>query len=148
VQVAVSAFTDLVTQFWEELIARPSGPLAFRFLVQPAMAAIYGVRDGIKDGKSHRVPYLKAILTDYEARRPRLREGIHAVSRIMILGAIMDVAYQLMVFRALRPVETVVVVLGLCFLPYLVVRGPAARLTRLSRRGASIGGRARTLRRG
>ena len=40
---------DMFSRIWENLVARPAGPLALRFLMQPLMAAIFGIRDGIKD---------------------------------------------------------------------------------------------------
>jgi hypothetical protein len=41
---------------WEQLIARPTGPMAFRFILQPIMAAIAALRDGVNDAKSQRQP--------------------------------------------------------------------------------------------
>jgi hypothetical protein len=61
---------------------------------------------------------------------PRLREGVKAVSRVLLLGAGMDLVYQAIELHALRPLETVVIAVGLAFVPYLVVRGPAARISR------------------
>jgi hypothetical protein len=57
-----------------------------------------------------------------------LREGWKAVARIAGLGAVMDAAYQIMVFRTIRAVELVVVVLLLAFVPYLLWRGPVNRI--------------------
>jgi hypothetical protein len=50
--------------------------------------------------------------------------------RVLVLGVVMDVIYQFMVFRWVYPVELVIVVLALAFLPYLLLRGPINRLTR------------------
>jgi hypothetical protein len=41
---------------WEQLIARPTGPMAFRFILQPIMAAIAALRDGVNDARSGRPP--------------------------------------------------------------------------------------------
>ena len=41
---------------WQQLIERPTGPMAFRFILQPVMAAIAALRDGINDAKSRRSP--------------------------------------------------------------------------------------------
>ena len=49
---------------WEQLIARPTGPMAFRFILQPIMAAIAALRDGINDAKSRRSPYFWALLAN------------------------------------------------------------------------------------
>ena len=40
---------DLLTRFWHEIAARPDGPLAMRFYLQPLMATFFAVRDGLKD---------------------------------------------------------------------------------------------------
>ncbi len=122
------SFHDLHIRFWQELLERPSGPLAFRFILQPVMAAFFAVRDGWHDAEMHRPPYLWAILHDPASRSARLREGLMAVSRVLLLGAAMDLVYQVVRLHALRPLETVTVALGLAFVPYLILRGPAARI--------------------
>jgi hypothetical protein len=45
---------------WDQLIARPTGPMAFRFILQPIMAAIAALRDGVNDARSRRSPYFWA----------------------------------------------------------------------------------------
>ena len=121
---------DLLVRFWQELVERPGGPLAFRFILQPAVASFLAVRDGWLDAKMHRPPYLWAIVHDPASRGQRLREGLVAVLRVLALGVVMDVIYQIVRLHGLRPLETVVVALALAFLPYLIVRGPAARIGR------------------
>jgi hypothetical protein len=122
---------DLYVRFWHEIAARPGGPLAFRFLLQPAVAGILAVRDGWHDAETSRSPYLWAMLHDPRRGLSRLREGLMAVSRVLLLGIAMDLLYQLIVLHAVRPVQTLVVALGLAFLPYLLLRGPVARIGRL-----------------
>jgi hypothetical protein len=78
----------------------------------------------------YRKPYLWALLHDPIRRMPRLCEGLMAVSRVLLLGAGMDLVYQVVKLHAFRPLETVVIALGLGFLPYLILRGPAARIGR------------------
>jgi hypothetical protein len=121
---------DLFVKFWEEILARPTGPLAFRFILQPVMAAIFAARDGWGDAKEQRGPYLWVMLRDPKAGMPRLREGAMAVSRVLLLGVGTDLVYQLVELRAFRPLQTVVVAVALAFVPYLLVRGPAARISR------------------
>jgi hypothetical protein len=119
---------ELGQQFWQELVARTDGPFAFRFLLQPIMAAGLATRDGIRDAKLGRAPYLWTIATRPERRRAQLKEGLRATMRVLMLAAGLDLAYQLLVLHAIRPLETAVVALGLGFLPYLVLRGPIARI--------------------
>lgn len=124
------ALYDVAVQFWTDLLSRPSGPLAFRFILQPVMAAGLAVRDGYRDAQNNRPPYLWTILHDPGHCGPRLREGITATARVLLLGLGMDLTYQIIVKRGFHPLETLNIVILLAFLPYLVVRGPAARITR------------------
>jgi hypothetical protein len=125
---------DLAVRFWEELLSRPSGPLAFRFYLQPAIATFLAFRDGYKDAANGRKPYLWTIVHDPSSRKARLTEGVHAVARVMLLGATMEIIYQVWVIGGFRPLEMITIVLLLAFVPYLIVRGPAGRITHWWRR--------------
>jgi hypothetical protein len=127
----MSIFHGTAVQFWQELISRPGGPLAFRFILQPVVAIGLAIRDGYHDGLNNRTPYLWTIIYEPAKRWPRLREGIRAATRVILLGIVMDVAYQIIRLHGLRPLQTIVIVFVLCFLPYLIARGPAARITRM-----------------
>jgi hypothetical protein len=37
---------EMLARLWEEIAARPTGPMAFRIDLQPAMAALLATRDG------------------------------------------------------------------------------------------------------
>jgi len=45
---------DYFGQVWSMLIGRETGPLAFRFIVQPLVATVLGVRAGLKDARARR----------------------------------------------------------------------------------------------
>lgn len=113
---------------WDDLVARPGGPMTFRFILQPLMAAIAALLDAIKDAKSGRSPYLWTVLTNSRERGGRLYEGLIATGRIILLGLGMDAIYQLIVLKTFYPVEAVIVALVLAFVPYLLLRGPFARI--------------------
>jgi hypothetical protein len=123
-------FADVVSRFWENLISRPSGPMAFRFVMQPTVAAIFAIRDGIKDVRTGRAPYLWKVLTDRAQRGALLREGLAATSKIIIVALALDAIYQVVELGAFYPLEAVVIAFVLAFLPYLLVRGPTGRLGR------------------
>jgi hypothetical protein len=48
---------DVLTRFVADLIGRLSGPLSFRLILQPMMAAFFAVRDGLKEERQDRPPY-------------------------------------------------------------------------------------------
>ena len=68
------------------------------------------------------------MLTDRADAGGRLHEGLISTARIFLLGLTMDVIYQALVFETFRPGETAIVTVLLAFLPYALLRGPAARL--------------------
>ena len=59
-----------------------------------------------------------------------MTEGATRVRRVLVLGIVMDMIYQLMVSHGIYLFELVTVVLVLAFLPYLLLRGLINRLAR------------------
>ena len=125
-------------RFWHDLIERPDAPMRFRFVLQPLMAAIAAIYDGRADARAGRSPYFMTVLRNPQERVGRLREGLNATARIILLGLVMDVIYQLLVLKTFYPNEALVVALLLGFVPYLIIRGLVLRVAR-SRIRASRG---------
>jgi hypothetical protein len=117
-----------LTQFVSDLIGRLYGPFSFRFVLQPLMALIYATRDGLADARAGRPPYFWTLFTRPEERSRLLHDGWKAMTRVIVLGVIIDTIYQLIVFRSIHPLQLVVVVLGLAFVPYVILRGPVERI--------------------
>jgi hypothetical protein len=126
------SFEDL-DRMWKDILDRPGGPMTFRFILQPAMAAIAALRDGVNDARLGRRPYLSAIMRGergVEGRAGRLWEGVISTARILILGVVMDTVYQRVVFKTFYPGQAAVIAGLLAFVPYLLLRGPCARIAR------------------
>jgi len=126
----VAHVDDLLTRFWSDLVARVHGPFSFRFVLQPVMAILYATRDGIVDARQGRPPYFWTIFTRPDERWERLREGQKAVARVIALGVLMDVVYQLLMFHRIYLLQLIVIVLALAFVPYVIFRGPLNRIAR------------------
>jgi hypothetical protein len=124
---------ESLDRMWKDILARPGGPMTFRFILQPAMAVAMALRDGVKDARLGRRPYLWALLRGVrgpEGRIGRLWEGIIATARIIILGVVMDVIYQGIEFKTFYPGQAAVIAILLAFVPYLLLRGPMERVAR------------------
>jgi hypothetical protein len=117
-------------RIWQNLLDRPSGPMTFRFILQPIMATVAAFLDGMKDARTGRRPYLWTIVTNPAKRGDRLHEGLIATARVILLGLCMDLIYQFIVFDAFHPAEAVIIAGLLAFVPYLLLRGPIARVAR------------------
>ena len=126
---AMYGFSAEVRQrVWQNLLDRPSGPMTFRFFLQPIMASIAASLHGVKDARTGRSPYLWTMFTHPEKAGGRLHEGLIATSRVILLGLVMEVIYQLTVFETFHPGEAAIISILLAFVPYLLLRGLFTRL--------------------
>jgi hypothetical protein len=118
------------TRLWRDVVDRSHGPMTFRFILQPTMAALAALNDGIGDARRGREPYLRTILHDRARRGARLSEGLVSIARIILIGFAMDAIYQWRVLATFYPGEAVVITLILAVIPYLILRGPIDRIAR------------------
>jgi hypothetical protein len=125
----------MLIRFWENLTGRLDGPMKFRLLLQPTMAAIFAIKAGLQDAQESRPPYFWTIFTDPSQRQELLKQGWKAVSKVFIFAVIIDVVYQYIVFRWFYPGEALIVAFVLACVPYLLLRGP---VNRISRRGCNF----------
>jgi len=120
----------MLTRIWQDLGGRVAGPMTFRLILQPGMAAFFAIRSGLADGRANRPPYFWAILHEADHRRDLIREGWKAVARIVGLAVVMDVIYQFIVLRWFYLGEALIVAFLLACVPYLLIRGLVGRVTR------------------
>ncbi|TFI52872.1 hypothetical protein BLD44_019400 [Mastigocladus laminosus UU774] len=121
---------DIFSRIWEDLIGRGSGPLSFRLIMQPLVAATFGILDGVKDARRGRPAYFWTLFTDPAQRRALLTDGWKSIAKIFILAIVLDAVYQAIVFHWFYPVEALIVAIFLAIVPYLLLRGPINRLLR------------------
>ena len=108
---------DTLTRIWEHLVGRLTGPLTLRLFLQPAMATLFAVRDGVRDARAGRTPFLLTILGHPDERRRLIREGLGAIGKLVVI-------------RRIYPGEAIDVALLLAIVPYFVLRGPVNRIAR------------------
>lgn len=114
----------------ENLLARVSGPLHLRLFVQPAMALLFGIRDGLKDARDGKAAYFWAMFSNPSQAKDLLRSGFKSVLKVLIAALLLDAIYQLIELHWFYPGEAVIVALMLAFVPYLIIRGPVNRVAR------------------
>jgi hypothetical protein len=122
-----------LSEFFAELLARETGPLKLRFLLQPVTSIFFAVRSEIRDAREGRTPYFTGLLADATRRRQIIQEGRRDVGRVFLFCLVVDLAYQVVVLHAFRPLEAAVVGSVLAIVPYLLIRALLSRILR--RRG-------------
>jgi hypothetical protein len=95
------------------------------------MAALVAIRDGHKDAQTGRSPYFWAVLRKSDERMGRLREGLNATARIILLALALDLIYQFLVLTTFYPNEALIIALLLAFVPYVLIRGLVTRIAQI-----------------
>jgi hypothetical protein len=118
------------TRLVHDLIARTTGPLHFRLVLQPLMASIFAIRAGLKDAKTGKPPYFWSLLSDPAHREDMLKDGWKSVGKVFVLAIVLDVVYQIIAEHFVYPGEAIIVAIILAIVPYLILRGLVTRLAR------------------
>lgn len=112
----------------EAFAERLAGPLKFRLVLQPLMAAYLAIRHGLRDAKTGQPPYFWSIFTSPDHRRALVAEGWKDVGKLFTLAAVLDAVYQFIVMRWIYPLDAIGVAAVLAIVPYLILRGLITRL--------------------
>ncbi len=115
-------------QFIEELPQRFTGPGRLRFILQPMVAIVLGIRGGLRDAKAGNPPFLFGLLFGAERRRELLRSGVAAIRNLLAFGIILDLVFQLVLYRSVHPGAAVVIGPILICFPYALSRALTTRL--------------------
>jgi hypothetical protein len=124
---------EIFARFWNDIFGRVGGPMTFRLLLQPLVAATLGLRAGLRDARTGRPPFLWTVATDPAQRRDLMKDGWRDVAKVFVFAVILDIVYQLLVLHWVYPLEAALVAATLALVPYILTRGPVCRL--VTRRG-------------
>jgi hypothetical protein len=127
----MSTVFDMVERGWDNFLARPSGSFSFRFIVQPAMAALLALRSGIADARQGKQGYLWPLLSNPTRRFQLLHEGRRGARTPFLVAIALDSIYQIIEVRFIYPLELLFTATLLALVPYALLRGPFSRLARL-----------------
>ena len=111
-----------------ELLGRLDGPLNFRLLLQPLIAAFLGYRDGSKDFTNGAPPYFWTITqASPQERKELLRNGWASIGKVFVIAIALDCFFQYLVTGTIAFVGAILVAAVLAVLPYLFLRGAVNR---------------------
>ncbi|HEY6432789.1 MAG TPA: hypothetical protein VIZ17_12480 [Acetobacteraceae bacterium] len=128
---------DMLARAAQSLFGRIDGPMALRLVIQPIMGASFAIWDGIKDASRHDPPYGLSLLMEPEHRGHRLQDGWRSIRKVFFVALGMDVVYQLIQLRWVYPGEALIVAQIVAVVPYLLIHGPANRISGMLRRCAN-----------
>jgi len=121
---------EIFKRVWVNLLARLSGPLNFRLIVQPTVATFLAIRAGLKDARQDRPAFLWAAITNHSYRRELWQQFRKDVWKVFTLAVVLDAIYQLIVHRGVYVLELLLVATTVALIPYILLRGPIARIAK------------------
>jgi hypothetical protein len=119
---------------WSGLVAGTTGPLKFRFVLQPLVATVLALRAGLRDAREGRSPFLWALLTERGHRKERFARGLTDVGTVFLVAVLADMIDQRLVGPRVFPAQSLLVATILALVPYTLLCGPLSRLARWRRR--------------
>jgi hypothetical protein len=114
---------DFIREMW-------GGPGHLRFFLQPLLAIILGIRDGVADARLERPPYILALATDRALRGKRVREMLKRLTVPLVLGIGLSVVFQLIIRDAVHPAAAVGYGIIFVAMPYMLARALSNRASR------------------
>lgn len=125
---------EMFTRGWDELLARETGALHFRLVLQPLVATFFAIRSGLRDAREGRPVFFWTLALDAPQRRPLLRQLWKDIGKLFLVAVVLDTIYQVAVLRWFYPAQALIVAVVLAVVPYLLVRGLTNRVSRRIKR--------------
>jgi hypothetical protein len=113
--------------FFEDLPSRLTGPGRLRFLLQPAMSILLGVRAGRSDAAAGLPPFVQALLLHGGNRAGLVGDALRNVGNLVLIGITLDAVSQWLILGVSHPGAALVVGPVLIAVPYSVARALANR---------------------
>lgn len=126
---------ETLARVWDQLSGRLSGPLSFRFVIQPIVSTSLAIRAGVRDAHGARAPFLWSLIVNPRGRRGQLLTGWRDVSVLFGVAVAIDVVYQIGVLRFFYPLQALTIAGMLALGPYIVFRGLVTRVVMRVQRG-------------
>ena len=120
----MSMIPDMIVRGWENFLARPSGNLNLRFILQPAVASVLALRAGVEDARQGRPAYLWAAITSAQYRWQLIHGGWKDTRTPFLVAALLDAIYQVITHEGIFLLELIFTATVLALVPYFILRGP------------------------
>lgn len=127
-------------KFFQDMLARLTGPGKLRFIVQPIVAITIGVLHGKKDVQANLPPFLWMLAFHRSHRQHALRTAVVGVRDLVAVAILLDIIAQAVIFHEVRPGAALVVGPILISIPYSLARELTNRISRARHPRASAAG--------
>jgi hypothetical protein len=127
-------------RFFQDMLARLTGPGKLRFILQPIVAITIGVLQGKKDVQANLPSFLCMLAFHRGHRQHALRSAGIGVRDLVAVAILLDMISQALIFHGVRPGAALLVGPALIAVPYGVARELAHHVLRARRPRARAAG--------
>src|SRR5450432_4694114 len=121
---------DIFARMIHNLFDRIDGPMAIRLLVQPIIATVFAIRDGLRDARQNNLPYGWSLFTEPAHRAQRLRDGWRSIRKVFFVALAVDVVYQFIQLKWVYLGEALIIAQIVALVPYVLFRSLVNRIAR------------------
>lgn len=113
----------------QQLMGRIDGPLHLRLIVQSLVATVLAVRAAHRDATLQNPPFLWALIMRKHERRALFLSAWKDIGKLFTMAFVIDTGYQVFFLHFFYPLQGLMVASILALVPYVLIRGPLARLS-------------------
>ncbi len=120
--------------FWQGILDTAHGRGQLRFILQPIVAIVLGIRLGIADAKAGSDPFLLRLFVTGEDRLQLAKAALRDVLVPFCIAVVIDGVLQYFALGYVRPLAAVIVGAALVWVPFSVARALTGRFARRAHR--------------
>ena len=113
--------------FFRDLPRRLTGPGRMRFIFQPIVAVLLGIRAGKADAAAGRAPYVLGLIFGHANRAAMLKDALTDLSTLIAVAILLDAVSQFLILHEVFPGAALVVGPVLIAIPYALSRALSNR---------------------
>ena len=83
--------------------------MSLRFVFQPLVAVLLGIRDGAMDAKAGEPPFIIDLIIDRGNRKAKVAGVLKSLSKTIIIATVFDMIAQYLIFDQVRVVPASIV---------------------------------------
>jgi len=117
----------------EGFIARLAGPMSLRFIFQPLLGLLLGIRDGIRDANAGEPPFILDLISNREKRKAKLSSLLTSLFKTILIAVVLDLIAQYFLFGQVRITSAVMIAIIILIVPYSMARAVTNRMVTKSR---------------
>jgi hypothetical protein len=121
-------FLSLPGSISEGIMARVAGPMGLRFVFQPLVGLLLGIRDGMVDAKAGEPPFIFDLIANRENRTAKLASIFKSLSKTIIIALVLDAIVQYLIFDQVRVTSAIIIALIMLVIPYSLARAITNRI--------------------